>query len=375
MDTPIYNCHIHTFTAENVLPNNFFMRGLVKVMRVEWIRKFLLFFFGRLILHMNKDTARLTGRFFARGAFENQQKIFEYVQKQYPDNTRFIALPLDFEYMGIGTPILPYESQLKELAKLRDTYNDILIPFCAVDPRRPNVVKEFKRWHKEYKIRGLKIYPNLGFYPDNPILMEVYEYCEKNHLPVMAHCSPGGIRKIGLSVEEARDFANPANYKKVLEQFPSLHVCLAHFGGSEEWERHLAGGTPRTGKDATWLTIIMDMLREKKENSNTKKYPNLYTDVSYTLFTEMPAYRPFNYINFLNVLLEDPAIREHVIFGTDYYMVEREKVSEMEVSIGMRAHLGQNLYFQIAHYNTRRYLYELDEYTASHSNMDKVQQQ
>lgn len=265
MDTPIYNCHIHTFTADNILPNNFLTRWVVKAMRREWLRKTLLFLFGRILLHMSRDAATLTGRFFARGSFESQQKIFEYVQKQYPDKTRFIALPLDFEYMGIGTPIAPYESQLKELAKLRETYKDTFIPFCAADPRRPNVVKEFKRWHQEYKIKGLKIYPNLGYYPDNPVLMEIYEYCEKNKLPVMAHCSPGGIRKIGISAKEAREFANPANYKKVLEEFPKLHFCLAHFGGAEEWERHLTGGTPREGKDATWLTIIIDMLREKKK--------------------------------------------------------------------------------------------------------------
>jgi len=31
----------------------------------------------------------------------------------------------------------------------------------------------------------------------------------------------------------------------------------------------------------------------------SKYYPNLFTDVSYTLFVEMPSYRPFNYFNFL----------------------------------------------------------------------------
>ncbi len=375
MDLPIYNCHIHTFTAENILPNNFLTRGVVKAMRRDWARKFLLWLFGRLILRMSKDAATLTGRFFARGAFESQQKIFEHVQKQYPSNTRFIALSLDFEYMGIGTPILPFESQLKELAALRDANKDTLIPFCSVDPRRPNIVNEFKRWHQEYKFKGVKIYPNLGFYPYDPILMEIYEYCEKNKLPVLAHCSPGGIRKIGISAEEAREFANPVNYQKVLEQFPKLHFCLAHFGGSEEWERHLTGDAPREGRDATWLTLIMDMLREKKENSRSRKYPNLFTDVSYTLFTEMPSYRPFNYYNFLNVLLEDKDIREHVLFGTDYYMVEREKISEKEVSIGLRAHLGEQLYFQIAHYNTRRYLYEVEgNNSASKETKRKIQQ-
>lgn len=354
MDTSIYNCHIHTFTAEHVLPNNFFFRWLIRVMRKPGLRKFLLWLFGGILLRMSRDAISLTGRFFARGTFETQEFVYNHVSKQYPDGTRFIVLPMDFEFMGIGAPIKPYEEQIRELATLRDLNKPNLIPFCAVDPRRRNVVEEFKRWHQEYKVSGVKIYPNLGYYPHDPVLLEVYEYCQKEKLPVLAHCSPGGIRKFGLSVEEARKFAHPENYKKILEQFPKLNFCLAHFGGAEEWELHLTGQTPRTGKDATWLTVIMEMIR-------SKKYPNLFTDVSYTLFVEMPSYRPFNYFNFLNVLLEDPLIREHVLFGTDYYMVEREKVSEKEVSIGLRAHLGEKLYFQIAHHNPRKYLYETEK--------------
>ncbi|MDP1545701.1 MAG: amidohydrolase family protein [Anaerolineales bacterium] len=355
MDTSIYNCHIHTFTAEHVLPDNFLSRLLIKAMRKPWLRKSLLWLFGRLILRMNRDAVHLTGRFFARGSFESQEHVYKHLCHQYPKDTRFIVLPMDFEFMGIGTPIHPYEKQLKELAELRDNNKPNLIPFCAVDPRRPNVVEEFKRWHREYKIRGVKIYPNLGYYPYDPVLMEVYKYCEKNKLPVQAHCSPGGIRKFGLSHEEARQFANPDNYKRVLEQFPNLNFCLAHFGGAEEWERHLTGEIPSDGEgEETWLSSITDMIR-------SGKYPNLFTDVSYTLFMAMPAHRPFNYFNFLNVILEDPAIREHVLFGTDYYMVEREKVSEKEVSIGLRAHLGEKLYFQIAQHNPRKYLYETDK--------------
>jgi uncharacterized protein len=354
MGTPIYNCHIHTFTAEHVLPDVFLSRWLVRAMRKPWLRKLLIWLVGGL-LRMNKDALRLTGRFLARGSFESQEYSFNHIYNQYPENARFIVLPMDFEFMGISKrPIHPYEDQLKELANLRDKNKQNLIPFCAVDPRRPNVVEEFKRWHREYNIKGVKIYPNLGYYPHDAVLMEVYEYCEEEKLPVLAHCSPGGIRKFGLSLKEAKEFAHPENYRKILEQFPKLNLCLAHFGGSEEWERHLTGDVPRSSGDPTWITVIADMIR-------SKKYPNLFTDVSYTLFVEMPSYRPFNYFNFLNVLLEDECISDHVLFGTDYYMVEREKVSEKEVSIGLRAHLGEKLYFQIAYDNPRKYLYETEK--------------
>lgn len=350
MDLTIYNCHIHTFTAEHI-PDRFLPLGLVRAMRHPFLRGLILWLFEKLVPRSNKDAAARTGRFLARGAFESQQKVFGYVQKQYPEGTRFIILPMDMEFMAAGRPEVHYEAQLRELAELRDASKGTVIPFCAVDPRRPNVVEEFKRWHKEYKIRGVKLYPNLGYFPDDPVLLEIYAYCEKKKLPIIAHCSTGGIRMTGLNREEAQKFAHPANYEGVLKQFPKLNFCLAHFGGADEWERHVTGETPRTGPDATWLTILTDMLR-------SGEYPNLYTDVSYTLFIEMPTYRPFNYFNFLKVLLSDTAVRDHVLFGTDYYMVEREKVSEKEVSIGLRAHLDDKWYFQLAHHNPRKFLYE-----------------
>lgn len=364
MQYGIYNCHIHTFTAENFLPNNFLTRALVRIMRIEWLRKILLWLVGRVLLRMNRDGVRLAGRFLARGAFESQEKIFEFVQRQYPVDpaaTRFIVLPLDFDqFTSFGKPIRDYETQLKDLAQLRDKHPTAVIPFCAVDPFRDNVVEDFMRWHRDYKIKGLKIYPIHGFSPAHPTLLEIYKYCQDNKLPVITHCSPGGLKKPRIPTKKAIEFAHPRNYADILTEFPRLNICLAHFGGAQEWERHIKGEAPRSGDDATWLSVILDMIRATKRDSAEKKYPNLFTDISYTMFVEMPHYRPFNYFNFLNVLLENKDVREHVLFGTDYYMVEREKVSEKEVSIGLRAHLGEALYFQIAYHNPKRFLYESD---------------
>ena len=352
----IYNCHIHTFTAEHI-PDNFLPFGLVKAMRHAWLRGPILWLFGRIVPLSNKEVIARTGRFLARGAFESQAKVFEYIQKQYPEETRFIVLPMDMEFMGAGKPAVLFEGQIKELTELRDELNKHkktrgqLIPFCAVDPRRPNVVEEFSHWVRDFKVRGVKIYPNLGYRPDNPVLKQIYRICAKEGLPVLAHCSAGGVRASGLSVADAARFAHPANYQGLLKEFPGVNFCLGHFGGSEEWEKQLTGEWPRTGPHATWLTVITEMMR-------SGKYPNLYADISYTIFTEMPSYRPFNYFDFLKILLTDQNIRGHVLFGTDYYMVEREKVSEKEVSIALRAHLGDEHYFQIAYYNPTRYLGE-----------------
>lgn len=350
MDLTIHNCHIHTFTAEHI-PDRFLPLGLVRAMRRRWMRRIILWAFTKWLPLSNKESLARTGRFLARGAFEDQRRVFNYVQQQYPEGTRFIVLPMDMEFMGAGQPEVKYEAQLKELAGLRDESKGAIIPFCAVDPRRPNILEEFKRWHKEYRIKGVKLYPSLGYRPDDPILLGIYAYCEKKKLPILAHCSPGGVHHSKMTREQAQEYAHPSNYKGVLRQFPKLHFCLAHFGGADEWERHLAGDTPREGPNASWLSVILDMLR-------SGKYPNLYTDVAYTLFTETPSYRPFTYFDFLKVLLADSKVRDHTLFGTDYYMIEREKVSEKEVSVALRSRLGELAYFQIAHYNPRRYLYE-----------------
>jgi hypothetical protein len=49
-------------------------------------------------------------------------------------------------------------------------------------------------------------------------------------------------------------------------------------------------------------------------------------------------------------------VRERVLFGSDYYMVERESVSEKEASLLLRSRLGEDLYKQIAHTNPIEYL-------------------
>jgi hypothetical protein len=63
-----------------------------------------------------------------------------------------------------------------------------------------------------------------------------------------------------------------------------------------------------------------------------------------------------DYVDYLTVLLANPLIRERALFGSDYYAVKREPLTEKEVSITLRSHLGEELYFQIAHHNPRRYL-------------------
>lgn len=368
MDSPIiYNCHIHTFTASH-LPERFPPLWLKTLMRIRFLRGLLIYIATRIGIFLKFiaiiipteslsnsmltiETLKRYERFFETGMLKTQEDVFKKICSQYPETTRFVVLPMDMEFMGAGKPESSYREQLDELAILYTTNPETVIPFFAADPRREDLLELFTEYIDDRGFRGVKIYPNLGYFPDHPKLKEIYSRCQEQNIPVLAHCSPGGISLQGISKEEAQVFAHPTNYKKLLQEFPKLNFCLAHFGGSQEWERSLAGKSPRVGEDASWLSLILEMLR-------SGEYPALYTDVSYTLFCETPAYRPFSYIDYLKVMMADDNVSSHVLFGSDYYMVEQEKINEKEVSIALRSRLGEEMYFQIANENPKKFLYE-----------------
>ena len=79
-------------------------------------------------------------------------------------------------------------------------------------------------------------------------------------------------------------------------------------------------------------------------------YPNLYTDVSYTIF------KFTNHIPLLRLYLQNENIRDRVLFGSDFYMTRQEVLSEKAISIRLRDALGEMDFHQIADVNPRRWL-------------------
>lgn len=120
-----------------------------------------------------------------------------------------------------------------------------------------------------------------------------------------------------------------------------MRICLAHFGGIGEWQRQI--NETRNPADPTWLKKIRELIK-------CGKYPNLYTDISYTIFNFHEN------VPLLKILLEDEEILEKVLFGSDFYMVESEKYSEKRFSIDLRYALGEEKFWKIAYENPMTYL-------------------
>ena len=241
-----------------------------------------------------------------------------------------------------------------------------------MDPRRRNALELLTEFH-ERGCKGLKIYPNLGYPPDHPRLMEeLYPYCVAHNLPVMTHCSRGGVRgrvkeneldENGrtvvegrpLSAYEASSYADPAYYMVPLSRFPDLRICLAHFGGDADWTAYLTADTlearwPENIAKRNWVSKILSMLEEKDRHTGNLAYPKLYTDISYTIFHFEAHHRA------LRVFLSDKTVEERVLFGSDFYMTEIEEFRERNLSLHLRAELGENLFAKISFRNVDEWL-------------------
>ncbi|MEM6423176.1 MAG: amidohydrolase family protein, partial [Pseudomonadota bacterium] len=264
--------------------------------------------------------------------------------------------PMDMALMGWGEPRVPIQTQHDQLHALAQAHPGRVLPFCAVEPRRgAAAMQELRRCVEELGFHGVKLYPPLGYLPTHELLMEqVYPYCIERNIPVMSHCSQGGVAEKGSSQATHDERANPHAFIPVLERFPDLRVCLAHFGGDAAWNDflgpHAIGKvrSPAEQDENNWLHRLLDMLRAEVDGQ--PKYPGLYTDISYTAFRfrqNLPA---------LDVFLSDDRVADKVLFGSDYFMTETEETSERRMSIELRYAIGEANFRRIAERNPCHWL-------------------
>lgn len=341
------NVHIHTFSRQHV-PRGFVPLGLGRVLELPGLRGAAAAVLTRVGTREFRNLASRYRDFLRIALEERQASIFRIVEARYPRDARFVVLPMDMAYMGRGKPREDLDAQHDELRRLAASHPGRILPFVAVDPRRPQLLEMVRRRVEDDGFRGLKLYPNLGYSPDDAALRPVFAYAAERGLPVMAHCSRGGVRLKNASDAQVAAWGAPDAWIPVLRAFPTLRVCLAHFGGAEEWDRYFGNGWRREdGPEAqSWLARILDLLRGEFAGKN------LWTDISYTIF-HFEHYAPA-----LKVFLTDPQVAARVLFGSDFYMAQQEDFEERLLSMRLRAELGESLFWQIAEENPERWLGE-----------------
>jgi predicted TIM-barrel fold metal-dependent hydrolase len=115
---------------------------------------------------------------------------------------------------------------------MAERYPGRLIPFAGIDPRRPGATGTLSDWLTGGQFKGLKLYPNCGFYPDDDCAMPVYELCAKHDVPILFHTGhPLPLLK--------GEYSQPQHYRRVVESFPQLKVIFGHAGAPHDWDAML----------------------------------------------------------------------------------------------------------------------------------------
>ena len=165
-----------------------------------------------------------------------------------------------------------------------------LAAFCTVAPLEEDAVEAVKRRIQKEGFVGLKLHPNLQeFYPDDKRIYPVYEWMEKQGIPVLFHT--GGI---GLSgVKDC--FGAPERMDHVACDFPELPIIMGHAG--------------RISDETTAMLL--------------RKHPQVYADIS-TNFGRMPGVEWKQ----LERLLETVKIwcgnTDKLLLGSDYPFYSQE---------------------------------------------------
>jgi predicted TIM-barrel fold metal-dependent hydrolase len=120
--------------------------------------------------------------------------------------------------------------------KVRDAvraHPDRLIGNVYIDPREPNAVKTLQEYLGQ-GFRAVKLFPPVGFFPDEERFYPLYEILEGQAVPVLVHTGQTNIRivskdpKVRLATDSR--FAHPMGLDHLSRMFPGIPFVLAHCG-------------------------------------------------------------------------------------------------------------------------------------------------
>lgn len=211
-------------------------------------------------------------------SMENAPKFLEAMKRNDVEKTVILGSPEATILTG-RQGFFGEEKYNLEVLKIANTYPDHFIAFPTINVRDPEKLEKLKGYLKMGG-KGLKLYSGHSLFHeiplDDPTMMPVYEFCEKNQVPILFHVNLGYYEK---------------EFENILKKFPRLKVICPHFCLSTI--------------DTSRLERFMDA------------YPNLYTDIS------------FGFIDFLKAGLlrisKDPEkmrqivlkYQDRIFFGTD----------------------------------------------------------
>jgi len=159
-------------------------------------------------------------------------------------------------------------------------YPEKFVGFACVDPRMPDCMDLLVHAVEDLKLKGAKFGPIYnGVSLLDPRLVPIYEYLQKNNLPLTMHMGTTFGRKAPI------EYGRPLDVDTIAMRYPDLKMIMAHMGHP-------------------WYEECIVVAR---------KQPNVYCEVSAL------HYRPWQFYNILICAQEYTiANRDKIFWGTDF---------------------------------------------------------
>ena len=135
-----------------------------------------------------------------------------------------VILPIDYMTGGGFGDVASLEEQHRMYVKAAERHPDRLIAFAGIDPRRPEANTFLERAVKEWNVKGVKLHPATGFYPNEPCVYRIYEKCQELGILVLIHTGPEIYPLYSK-------YAQPIYLDEVANDFPELKIIMAHAAG------------------------------------------------------------------------------------------------------------------------------------------------
>jgi predicted TIM-barrel fold metal-dependent hydrolase len=186
-------------------------------------------------------------------------------EQEYPEGRLFVHHMMDMAHTYANDPSNPFDVQTQDMACLDEAMKGRLVHFVAFDPFRGNGALEYVKRGLERGAIGVKFYPPSGYsaadnevepVPDdspsavrrwrsrhgdvdpaeaavrlNAQVKALFDYCEKNQIPIFTHCTTDGFQaEAGYGAK-----SDPKFWASALHDHPNLRLCFGHSGGKAFW--------------------------------------------------------------------------------------------------------------------------------------------